>query len=142
MKLAAAVTFAALCALLAACATTAPPRGEAAAPHPSDTCILLSLGKDASIGNQLAEPLRATLKAITAAPLDRPSYQCGDATYQTDPNQLGLTYLGVGFSANHRYASLSMQSVAGPLAATGYSCLYESADQSWTLRGCVVDWIT
>lgn len=128
---------------LAACATT-PPATQTAhdAPRASDTCVLLSVARQGSAETHLTPVLQQRLHGIQTTELQRPAYQCGDAHYQTDPNQLGLTYLAMGFSSDHRFAVLKMQTVAGPLAAEGFTCLYEAADESWTLRGCQNDWIT
>ena len=141
MKRAIAFAFAVLCAAVAACAT--PPVGSAPdAPHPSDTCVLLELGQNASLGAQLDPTLRPVLAGITTQSLPTTGYVCGDVTYQTDPRQRGLTYTALGFSADRRSANLVMQSVAGPLAGAGYRCLFQKNADGWTLRGCQMDWIS
>lgn len=140
MRRAIVIGCAALCAALAACVTPAAPAHDA--PNPSNTCILLGLGRDASLGDQLDAALRPALAAIETHPFAPTGYQCGDVTYQTDPHQRGLTYVGIGFSADQRSASLVMQSVAGPLAGSGYRCLYQKGADGWTLRGCQMDWIS
>ena len=123
-----------------ACATTPPIFHDA--PHPSDACILLSLGKDAGLAAELDKAEAPLLRQIQTQELPAPTYQCGDVSYQTDPRYRGLAFRAIGFSADHRYAALSMQSVPAPLAGRGYTCLYEAEDQSWTLRGCRMDWIS
>lgn len=124
---------------LAACAATQAPHDT---PHASDTCILLSLGKDAGLHAPLPDSLKATLDRIGMQSLPPPTYQCGDVSYQTDPRQRGVTFTGVGFSADHRYAAVRLQVVAAPMAGQGDTCLFEAADQNWTLRGCRMDWIS
>ncbi|MFT3726918.1 MAG: hypothetical protein QM759_03750 [Terricaulis sp.] len=126
---------------LVACATAQAPAPHDA-PHPSDLCVLLSVAKDGATDTILGQTMQARLRDIHTTDLPRPVQQCGDASYQTDPSQHGLTFLAAGFSGDHRYAAVKLQSVAGPLAGEGYTCLYEAADQSWTLRGCQMDWIS
>ena len=126
---------------LAACAAT-PAAGPHDAPHVSATCVLLSVAKEGSSDTLLGQAMQAHLRDIQVTPLQRPAYQCGDVRYPTDPSRHGFTFLAVGFSADHHYAALALQSVAGPLAGEGYTCLYEAADESWTLRGCRMDWIS
>ena len=128
--------------LLAACTTSLAGAALHDAPHPSNVCVLLSVARQGSTETRLDAAQQQRVRAIHTTDLERPAQHCGDANYQTDPNQLGLTFLSAGFSADHRFAALKLQSVAGPLAATGYTCLYEAADESWTLRGCDMDWIT
>ena len=141
MKRAIALAFATLCAAVAACA--AAPVGSAPdAPHPSDACIILGLGQDASLGTQLDASLRPVLAGIATQSLPTTGYVCGDVTYQTDPQQRGLTYTALGFSADHRAANLVMQSVAGPLAGAGYRCLFQKNADGWALRGCQMEWIS
>ncbi len=127
---------------LAGCVTAPTDTAPHDAPHPSATCALLSVARQGSIETRLDPAYRQRVRAIETTDLERPIQHCGDASYQTDPNQLGVTFLSAGFSSDHRYAALKLQSVAGPLAGAGYSCLYEAADQSWTLRGCDMDWIS
>jgi hypothetical protein len=127
--------------LLAACATPQPSVWHDA-PHPSDTCALLSVAKQGDSRTELSQAELARLHEIRTVQFDPPDYRCGDANYQTDANQLGLTFLAIGSSGDRHFAALKVQSVAGPLAAEGFTCLYEMADASWTLRGCQRDWIT
>lgn len=127
---------------LAACITAPGDAPAHDAPHPSDTCTLLSVARQGSTETRLDASQQQRVRAIETSNLERPAQHCGDASYPTDPNQLGLTFLSVGFSSDHRFAALKLQSVAGPLAGAGYTCLYESADNSWTLRGCDMDWIS
>ena len=136
------LAFALSAAALCACADAAlPARTEA--PHPSDTCVLLEQGTHALSGAvRMSDEQRTAMRAIHTEDLAPPTYQCGDASYQTDPNLDGLTFTGVGFSGNRRYAKLLLQAVAGPLAGTGYACLYEAKDESWELRGCDMVWIS
>jgi hypothetical protein len=130
------------CVALAACETLQTP-GPRDGPHPSDTCVLLSVAsKNGATDTILGQAMQARLHDIQTAALQRPAYQCGDVSYQTDPNQLGMTFLEAGFSADRHYAALKLQTVAGPLAGEGYTCLYEAEDESWTLRGCRMDWIS
>ena len=126
---------------LAACVTV-PATTPRDAPHPSDVCVLLSVARQGSTETRLDAPQQQRVRAIQTTDLERPIQHCGDASYQTDPNQMGLTFLSAGFSSDHRFAALKLQNVAGPLAVTGYTCLYEAADESWTLRGCDMDWIS
>jgi hypothetical protein len=127
--------------LLAACATPVV-TAQHDAPHPSDTCVLLSVARQGSTETRLDAAQQQRVRAIHTSDLERPAQHCGDASYPTDPNQLGLTFLSIGFSGDRHFAALKLQSVAGPLAAAGYTCLYEAADESWTLRGCDMDWIS
>ena len=137
------VVMAALASLaVAACETTTQTSTQHEAPHPSEVCALLSVAKPGSTDTILGEAMQARLREIETTDLTRPAYQCGDQRYQTDPNMLGLTYLAVGFSSDRSYAALKLQSVAGPLAGEGYTCLYQAAANSWTLRGCRMDWIS
>src|SRR5271156_1952464 len=101
--------------LLAACATAPVPTVAHDAPHPSDTCVLLSVARQGSTEMRLDAAQQQRLSAIQTADLERPAQHCGDAAYQTDPNQLGLTLLAAGFSPDRRFAVLKLQSVAGPL---------------------------
>jgi hypothetical protein len=105
--------------------------------------VLLSVAsKTGATDTILGQAMQTRLHDIQTAALQRPAYQCGDINYQTDPNQLGVTFLEAGFSADRHYAALKLQNVAGPLAGEGFTCLYEAADESWMLRGCRMDWIS
>lgn len=112
------------------------------APRPSDTCVVLSVAKDAATDTALGQAMQARMRAIVTTELDRPVYRCGDVSYQTDPATRGRSFLSIGFSADRHFAALNLQQVAGPLAGAGFSCLYEAADESWTLRGCQMEWIS
>lgn len=128
-------------AALWSCANAVTPLHDA--PHPSDACILLQQGSEAMGSTaQLTEAQRPILRDIQTERLAPPTYRCGDVSYPTDLRQLGLTFTGIGFSADRHFARLSLQQVAGPLAGGGHSCLYEAKDQSWELRGCEMDWIS
>ncbi len=128
---------------LAGCASAPAPIEPAHdAPHPSSACALLQVARQGSPEMRLPGALQQRLASIRTVQLPRPVYQCGDANYQTDPNQLGFTFLAMGFTSDRRFAALKLQSVAAPLAGAGYTCLYQSEDEGWTLRGCQLDWIT